>query len=154
LSLNGINDIRWPFEQDDPAWSANRWEWQFNGSSGKTGKGAVVVALALHERTLAINTSRFQLPERTPSSRITERAIAGVNALRDTPSGTIRINTPVGAARMVLAPIPVEFVRRFPEMQVDLVTEGRLVDIVAVKPEGLRDINQQQENPAPYRLHS
>ncbi len=71
------------------------------------------------------------LAEVKPALDRIEQAIAGVSALRDTPSGTIRINTSEGAAQMVLAPIVLEFVAKYPEMQVDLVTNGRLVDIVA-----------------------
>lgn len=58
-------------------------------------------------------------------------AMADVNALRDTPSGILRINASDGGARQVLQPIILEFLRRYPDMQVDLVTEGRLIDIVA-----------------------
>jgi DNA-binding transcriptional LysR family regulator len=53
-----------------------------------------------------------------------------VNVHRDTPAGTLRINTSVGAARMILTPLILEYLRRYPEMKVDLVTEGRLIDIV------------------------
>jgi DNA-binding transcriptional LysR family regulator len=62
--------------------------------------------------------------------QITE-AMAGIDEFRDTPSGMLRLNTSEGAARMILAPIILEFLRRYPDMQVDLVTDGRLVDIVA-----------------------
>jgi DNA-binding transcriptional LysR family regulator len=58
-------------------------------------------------------------------------AMADANALRDTPSGTLRINASDGGARQVLQPIILEFLRRYPDMQIDLVTEGRLIDIVA-----------------------
>lgn len=57
-------------------------------------------------------------------------AIEGINSHRDTPTGTLRINTSAGAARMVLTPIILEYMRRYPEMRVVLVTEGRFVDIV------------------------
>lgn len=57
-------------------------------------------------------------------------AIEAVNSHRDTPSGHLRINTSAGAARMILAPIIFDYLRRYPDMQVSLVTEGRLVDIV------------------------
>ena len=49
---------------------------------------------------------------------------------RETPSGTLRINASVLAGREI-APLVLVFLRRYPEMEVDLVTEGRLVDIVA-----------------------
>jgi DNA-binding transcriptional LysR family regulator len=58
-------------------------------------------------------------------------AIAGVDEFRATPSGTIRLNTSEGAARMILVPVILEFLQRYPDMQVDIATEGRLVDIVA-----------------------
>jgi len=57
-------------------------------------------------------------------------AMDAVNVHRDTPAGTLRINTSVGAARMILTPLILEYLRRYPEMKVDLVTEGRLIDIV------------------------
>lgn len=57
-------------------------------------------------------------------------AIEGINSHRDTPAGTLRINTSAGAARMILTPIILEYLRRYPDMHVTLVTEGRLVDIV------------------------
>lgn len=47
-----------------------------------------------------------------------------------TPRGTLRINTSAGAARQVMTPIVLEYLRRYPEMQVAIVTEGKLVDIV------------------------
>jgi DNA-binding transcriptional LysR family regulator len=49
---------------------------------------------------------------------------------RETPSGMLRINASAQAGRQV-APLVLEFLRLYPDMQVDLVTEGRLVDIVA-----------------------
>ena len=57
-------------------------------------------------------------------------AMEAVNSLRDTPKGTLRINSSAGGARMLLVPIVVEFLERYPEMNVDIVTEGRLIDIV------------------------
>lgn len=58
-------------------------------------------------------------------------ALDAVRAQRETPSGTIRINAAAFAAREIMSPLVLEFVRRYPEMNVDLVTEERLVDIVA-----------------------
>ncbi len=57
-------------------------------------------------------------------------AMEGANDFRDTPAGTLRLNTSEGGARMILAPLLLEFLRRYPDMQIDLVTEGRFVDIV------------------------
>jgi DNA-binding transcriptional LysR family regulator len=47
------------------------------------------------------------------------------------PSGMLRINTFAMAAREILAPLVLEYLRRYPDVHIDLVTEGRLVDIVA-----------------------
>src|SRR5258708_21303384 len=49
---------------------------------------------------------------------------------RETPAGTLRINTSAGAARQMES-IVFEYLRRYPDMTVDIVTEGRLLDIVA-----------------------
>lgn len=57
-------------------------------------------------------------------------AMETVRAQRETPSGLLRINASVQAGRAV-APVVLDFLRRYPDMRVDLVTEGRLVDIVA-----------------------
>lgn len=65
-----------------------------------------------------------------PALRELDAAMDATNAYRDTPSGTLRINLSEGAARLILVPVVAEFLRRYPDMAVELVTEGRLVDIV------------------------
>lgn len=57
-------------------------------------------------------------------------ALEVVREQRAQPTGTLRINAAAFAAREIMAPLVLEFLRRYPQMQVDLVTEGRLVDIV------------------------
>ncbi|TBU79774.1 LysR family transcriptional regulator [Pseudomonas daroniae] len=59
---------------------------------------------------------------------------AGLEAVRSHnagPSGVLRINAFASAARAALLPLILEFLRRYPKVHIDLVTEGRLVDIVA-----------------------
>lgn len=58
-------------------------------------------------------------------------AMEGVNAFRDKPAGTLRINTAVAAARRLLEPLILPYLQRYPDMRIDIVTEARLVDIVA-----------------------
>jgi DNA-binding transcriptional LysR family regulator len=58
-------------------------------------------------------------------------AMEGVNNLRDKPAGMLRISSGVSAARQILVPVVLEYLRRYPDMRVDVVTEGPLVDIVA-----------------------
>lgn len=47
------------------------------------------------------------------------------------PTGTLRINSYATAAREILSPLLLEFIKRYPQVHIDLVTEGRLLDIVA-----------------------
>ena len=56
-------------------------------------------------------------------------AIEQAGSYRDTPAGTLRLNTSTGAARQIM-PLLLEYLRRYPEMKLDLVTEGRMIDIV------------------------
>ncbi|BDG74307.1 LysR family transcriptional regulator [Roseomonas fluvialis] len=58
-------------------------------------------------------------------------AMDAVRSQQATPSGTLRINAFATAAREILSPLILEFLRRYPQVHVDIVTEGRLVDIVA-----------------------
>jgi DNA-binding transcriptional LysR family regulator len=67
----------------------------------------------------------------TPALKDIHQALDTVQSQQDTPSGVLRINTFATAGREILAPLILEFLRRFPEVRIDLVTEGNLVDIVA-----------------------
>jgi DNA-binding transcriptional LysR family regulator len=58
-------------------------------------------------------------------------AIDAVNTHRAAPSGTLRINSSLGAAHRILAPLVLALVRRYPELHVQLIVEQRNVDIVA-----------------------
>ena len=58
-------------------------------------------------------------------------AMLAAQSLQETPSGTLRINAFASAAREVLPPLMLPFLRRYPQVHIDLVTEGKLVDIVA-----------------------
>jgi DNA-binding transcriptional LysR family regulator len=50
--------------------------------------------------------------------------------VRGGPGGTLRINANKGAARLLLRKAVPAFLARYPEVELDLVSEGRLVDIV------------------------
>ncbi|MFL6708611.1 MAG: LysR family transcriptional regulator [Massilia sp.] len=58
-------------------------------------------------------------------------AMDGINVHRQTPMGTLRLNASLGAARMVFAPLIQAYLRRYPDMHVEIVTDGRMVDIAA-----------------------
>ncbi|POR50609.1 LysR family transcriptional regulator [Paraburkholderia eburnea] len=64
-----------------------------------------------------------------PALATIQTALDQAGSFRDTPSGTLRINTSAGAARQVMS-VFIAFLQRYPEMKLDIVTEGRLVDIV------------------------
>ncbi|MGU7782202.1 LysR family transcriptional regulator [Burkholderia sp. PU8-34] len=64
-----------------------------------------------------------------PALSTIQAAFEQAGSFRDTPSGTLRINTSVGAANQVM-PVFIAFLERYPEMKLDIVTEGRLIDIV------------------------
>lgn len=66
-----------------------------------------------------------------PALRDIQDAMSAVRSQQDTPSGTLRINAFASGAREILAPLVLEFLRRYSQVHVDLVTEGRVVDIVA-----------------------
>lgn len=65
-----------------------------------------------------------------PVLRDLDLALEEVDAFRGRPSGTLRINSSEIAARLLLRSIVPTFLARYPEMALDLVTEGRLIDIV------------------------
>jgi DNA-binding transcriptional LysR family regulator len=58
-------------------------------------------------------------------------ALTDVGTLSERPSGTLRINASQSAARLLMGRIVPTFISRYPDVHLDLVTEGRLVDIVA-----------------------
>ncbi len=66
-----------------------------------------------------------------PALRDIQDAMATARSQQETPSGTLRINAFATGAREILAPLVLEFLRRYPDVHIDLVTEGRIVDIVA-----------------------
>jgi DNA-binding transcriptional LysR family regulator len=64
-----------------------------------------------------------------PALSTIRAALEQAGSFRDTPSGTLRINTSLGAANQVM-PVFIAFLQRYPEMKLAIVTEGRLIDIV------------------------
>ena len=66
-----------------------------------------------------------------PVLRDLDLALEETEAFGGRPSGTLRINASAPAARLLLQSVVPRFLALFPEMSLDLVTEGRLVDIVA-----------------------
>ncbi len=65
-----------------------------------------------------------------PALRDIHDALGDLDLLRDTPSGLIRINAPAPAVDHVLCPLVFDFMRLYPDVKVELVSDGALVDIV------------------------
>jgi DNA-binding transcriptional LysR family regulator len=66
-----------------------------------------------------------------PALHDIHEAMNAARSQQETPSGTLRINAFPTAAREIISPLVLRFLRLYPRVHVDLVTEGRLVDIVA-----------------------
>ena len=66
-----------------------------------------------------------------PALEDIQKAMDTVRSQQETPSGTLRINAFATAAREIMAPLVLTYLQRFPQVHIDLVTEGRLVDVVA-----------------------
>lgn len=82
-------------------------------------------------RSVSLSDAGRDFLERTaPAVAEIRAAMDTARSRSETPSGLLRLNASVQGGRQI-APLILEFLRRCPEMQIDLVTEGRLVDIVA-----------------------
>jgi len=60
-----------------------------------------------------------------------DSALDAVNGFRDTPSGTLRLNVPVSAARLVLPSIVPRFLTAYPEIRLEVIAEESFVDVLA-----------------------
>jgi DNA-binding transcriptional LysR family regulator len=60
-----------------------------------------------------------------------QKAMDTARSQQEAPSGTLRINAFATAAREIMAPLVLTYLERYPQVHVDIVTEGRLVDVVA-----------------------
>ncbi|MDQ7971222.1 MAG: LysR family transcriptional regulator [Rhodocyclaceae bacterium] len=60
-----------------------------------------------------------------------EAALDVVNGFRDTPAGTLRLNVPMSASRLVLPALVPGFLAAFPDIRLDVIAEDGFVDLVA-----------------------
>ena len=60
-----------------------------------------------------------------------EAALDVVNGFRDRPAGTLRLNVPVSAARLVLPRIVPPFLAAYPDILLDVIAEESFVDVLA-----------------------
>jgi DNA-binding transcriptional LysR family regulator len=60
-----------------------------------------------------------------------ESALDVVNGFRDTPTGTLRLNVPMSAARLVLPSIVPRFLAAYPEIRLEVIADENFVDVLA-----------------------
>ncbi|MBU9607756.1 LysR family transcriptional regulator [Burkholderia multivorans] len=67
-----------------------------------------------------------------PALSEVEAALDVVNSFRERPAGTLKLNVPLSAARLVLPSIVPRFLAAYPEIRLELVVEENFVDILEV----------------------
>jgi DNA-binding transcriptional LysR family regulator len=60
-----------------------------------------------------------------------ESALDVVNGFRDTPTGTLKLNVPMSAARLVLPSIVPRFLAAYPEIRLEVIADESFVDVLA-----------------------
>jgi DNA-binding transcriptional LysR family regulator len=60
-----------------------------------------------------------------------DSAVDVVNGFRDTPTGTLRLNVPMSAARLALPSIVPRFLAAYPEIRLEVTAEESFVDVLA-----------------------
>jgi DNA-binding transcriptional LysR family regulator len=82
-------------------------------------------------RSVAPTEAGARLLERlAPALDEIRHAIAELDQLRESPSGTVRINAPGPAADHVLCPLTFSFMRAYPNVKVEIVSDAAIIDIV------------------------
>ncbi|SFW25805.1 DNA-binding transcriptional regulator, LysR family [Luteibacter sp. UNCMF366Tsu5.1] len=66
-----------------------------------------------------------------PALSEVESAIDAVNGFRDRPAGTLKLNVPMAAARLVLPAIVPPFLAAYPEIRLEILAEENFVDVLA-----------------------
>ena len=83
-------------------------------------------------RSVAATEAGSRLFERlAPALGEVEAALDAVNAFRDRPAGTLRLNVPANVARIVLPRIVVPFLQAYPEICLEITAEDSFVDLLA-----------------------
>src|SRR5450631_2723844 len=83
-------------------------------------------------RSVAPTEAGERLLERlAPALKDVVDATLDIRNMRDVPSGRLRINGPEPALRLVLAPMVAPFLKRYPEIALEIVADSSLIDIVS-----------------------
>lgn len=83
-------------------------------------------------RSIALTEAGARLFERLVQALgEVDAALDVVNAFRDRPSGTLRLNVPSVVARLVLPAIVTPFLKAHPDIRMEVIVEDGLVDVLA-----------------------
>ena len=84
-------------------------------------------------RSVAATEAGKGLLERlAPALAEVEGALDVVNRFRERPAGTLRLNVPMSASRLVLPAIVPPFLAAYPEIRLEVLTDESFVDVLAV----------------------
>jgi len=82
-------------------------------------------------RSVLLTEAGERLLERlTPALNEVEAALDVVNGYRDRPAGTLRLNVPVSASRLVLPAIVPGFLAAYPDIRLEVIAEDSFVDVL------------------------
>lgn len=83
-------------------------------------------------RSVVLTEAGRGLLERlSPALTEVEAALDVVNGFRDKPAGTLRLNVPISAVRLVLGSIVPAFLAAYPEIRLEVIAEDSFVDVLA-----------------------
>ena len=118
----------------------------FRGASRTTGASASTLSESvrrleerlgvrlLHRttRSVTVTEAGARLMDRlVPALGEVEAVLDTMKGFRDAPAGTLRLNVPVAAARLVLPKVLPGFLNRYPDIEVEIVAEDSFVDVLA-----------------------
>ncbi|MEJ5082088.1 LysR family transcriptional regulator [Ochrobactrum sp. MYb379] len=82
-------------------------------------------------RSVALTTAGERLvAELIPALNAIDIALDNISEEGPEPTGVLRLNMAIGAARMLMRPLILEYLRLYPRMEVELITEGGLIDVI------------------------
>lgn len=83
-------------------------------------------------RAMTLTDAGSQLYERlAPALGEVSAALDAVNAFRDNPAGTLRLNVPTIVARMTLPPLVARFLAENPGVRMEITAEDTFIDVLA-----------------------
>ncbi|WGS53865.1 LysR substrate-binding domain-containing protein [Paraburkholderia sp. D15] len=84
-------------------------------------------------RSVAPTEAGLRLLEKlTPLFGEMEAALDVLNGFRDKPTGTLRLNVPSSAARIVLPTVIAPFLKTYPDIRIEIVVEDGFVDVLSI----------------------